>query len=154
MGTRSSLVGCGLFLLTLACTVTRSGTLSRFPSGVSIPLSVVVDTESATVLGTNPESGEHLSGTFHLSHEAPARVPGGVLAPAPPVGGGAVSPGTGPRPAAAQPSVVEMTGRLEGDKGTSLRCTLQVKRGLRVEGFGACRDAEGEDAPLAFRIRF
>ena len=154
MSARSLLVVCGVALVVSSCSVTRHGTLSKFPSGVTIPISVVVGADSATVRGTNPESGERLAGTFHLTGKERAATPGGVMGPAPVIGGGSVSPGTGPRPATAQqPSVVEMSGRLEGDLGTNLRCTLQVKKGLRLEGLGACRN-EGEEERLAFRIRF
>jgi hypothetical protein len=151
---RSSLLSCGLALLTVACSVTRHGTLSRFPSGVTVPIAVVVDAASATVSGTNPDDGERLAGTFHATHEYRAPLPGGVMTPQPPMGGGAVSPGTGPYMAPAQASLIEMTGVLEGDKGTSLRCSLQIKKGLRLHGSGVCRIAGGEDKDIAFRIRF
>ena len=154
MSTRLSLVVCGVALVVSSCSVTRHGTLAKFPSGVTIPISVVVEADSAAIRGTNPESGERLAGTFHLTGKDRTATPGGVMGPAPVIGGGSVSPGTGPRPATAQqPSVVEMSGRLEGDLGTSLRCTLQVKKGLRLEGLGACRN-EGDEERLAFRIRF
>lgn len=155
MNSRWLLAICGAALAASGCSVTRHGTLAKFPSGVIIPISVVVEEDAATVRGTNPETGERLAGTFHLTGKERTSPPGGVMAPAPAMGGGAMSPGTGPRPATSQqPSVLDMAGRLEGDLGTSLRCTLQVKKGLRLEGLGGCRMLEGEDGSLAFRIRF
>jgi len=151
---RSLAVGCSFALLAVACVVTRQGTLTKVSSGAVFPVSVVVAADSATVRGTNPENGESLEGTFHLDSEGRAPSPMGVPGPAPPIGGGAVSPGTGPRPVSGRPVVLELTGRLEGDKGTSLRCSLQIKKGLRLEGMGLCRSLEGEEESAVFRIRF
>ncbi len=150
----SATLGCGLALLAGACAFTRSGTLTNAGTGAVIPVSIEVGSESATVRGTNPANGERLEGTFHL--EPKERTPEEVSLPGPPppMGGGAVSPGTGPRPAARAPAVLNMSGRLEGDKGTSLRCGLQVKKGLNLEGVGVCRTAEGEGTLVVYRIRF
>ena len=155
MNGRWLLAVCGVVVAVSGCSVTRHGTLAKFPSGVVVPITVVVEVDGATVRGTNPETGERLAGTLHVTGKERTSAPGGVMGPAAAVGGGAVSPGTGPRPATAQqPTVLDMAGRLEGDLGTSLRCTLQVKKGLRLEGLGACRVDEDEKGPLAFRIRF
>jgi len=146
--------GCGLALLAGACTFTRQGSLTSVSSGKTIPIAVAVGAETASIKGTDPATGEHLEGTFRLEpkERTPATI--GIPGPPPALGGGGVSPGTGPRPATAAPNVLDMSGRLEGDKGTSLRCGLQVKKGLKLEGVGVCRTDEGEEALVVYRIRF
>ncbi len=147
-------LGAGLALLAGSCTFTRHGTLTSASSGAVIPISVAVAAESAKITGTDPATGERIEGTFHLerAERSPGRI--GVPGPAPAIGGGAVSPGTGPRPATATPAVLDLTGRLEGDRGTSLRCGLQIKKGLNLEGVGACRTDESDENVVAYRIRF
>ncbi len=144
----------GLALVATACTFTRQGNLTRVPSGPAIPISVAVGADSARVTGTDPATGERLDGTFHLDRGERPPSPIGVPGPAPAIGGGAVSPGTGPRPATGRPAVLDLKGRLEGDKGTSVRCALQIKKGLRLEGVGVCRAADDDEAPVVYRIRF
>jgi len=146
--------GCALTVLLAACAVTRQGTLTRISSRVAIPISVVITADSATIRGTNPENGESLEGILHLDREERARAPIGMPEPVAPVGGGSVSPGVGPRPATGRPAILEMTGRLEGDKGTSLRCALEVKKSLKLQGVGVCRTLEGQEEPTLYRIRF
>ena len=65
-----------------------------------------------------------------------------------------MSPGVGPRPATGRQAILEMAGRLEGDKGTSLRCALEVRKGLRLRGEGVCRTLEGQEEITLYRIRF
>ncbi len=150
---RTPAVGCGFVVLLVACAFTRHGTLTKTPSEMVIPISVVVREDSATIRGTNPENGESLEGLFHIDREERPRAPIGLPGPPPPVGG-AVSPGVGPRPATGRQAILEMAGRLEGDKGTSLRCALEVRKGLRLRGEGVCRTLEGQEEITLYRIRF
>ena len=150
---RTLALGCGFVVLLAACAFTRHGTLTRTESKVVIPISVVIEEESATIRGTNPENGESLEGHFHIDSGERSRSPIGLPGPPPPVGG-AVSPGVGPRPATGRPKILEMVGRLEGDKGTSLRCALEIKKGLRLEGAGVCRAVEGQEETTLYRISF
>ncbi|HVN76282.1 MAG TPA: hypothetical protein VMT19_08205 [Thermoanaerobaculaceae bacterium] len=145
---------CGLACLAAGCAVTRQGTLTGGTPAVTVPVSVAVGAESAAVHGTNPQTGERLEGTFHLTREERTPSPVGIPGPPPSFGGGAVSPGTGPGYAASGPAVIAMSGRLEGDKGTSLRCTLQVKKGLNLQGVGVCRPSEGAEEGIVYRLRF
>ena len=154
MPIRSLVMGCALGLLLGACAVTREGTLTRLPSGATVPVSVSIREDVATVTGTDPATGERLEGIFHTSAGERTTGPRGVLGPSPALGGGAVSPGVPPPPATDRRSTIDMVGRLEGDKGTSARCVLQIERGLRVKGSGVCRGEEGDDQSPTFRLRF
>ena len=153
MSPRTVAAGCGFVVLLAACAFTRHGTLTRTSSGAVIPISVVVREDSATLRGTNPENGESLEGLFHIDNTERPRAPIGLSGPAPAVGG-AVSPGVGPRPVTGQAAILEMAGHLEGDKGTSLRCALEIKKGLLLEGSGVCRTLEGQEEITLYRIRF
>ena len=153
MSPRTLAVGSSLVVLLAACAFTRHGTLTGTESGVVIPMSIVIKEDSATMRGTNPENGESLEGLFHIDSDERPRAPIGLPGPPPPVGG-AVCPGVGPRPATGRPEILEMAGRLEGDKGTSLRCALEVKKGLKLKGEGVCRALEGQDEITLYRISF
>ncbi|MBZ5589382.1 MAG: hypothetical protein LAO05_12550 [Acidobacteriia bacterium] len=154
MSPRSLAAGCALTALLAGCAVTRQGKLTTIASGVTIPITVEVKADSATIHGTNPESGEHLEGIFRLDRGERVRGSMGMPGPVGPGGGGSVSPGVGPYPATGRPAILEMTGHLEGDKGTSLRCALEVEKRLRLRGAGVCRTLEGQEESTVYRIRF
>ena len=126
--------------------VTRAGTLTGVPGGPAIAVTVAVREESATVRGVNPQTGEALTGVLRVEH---GERPRGWLAPAPGVG-----PHVGLAPAPAGPVVMVFVGRLEGDRGTSLKCTLEVERRLRLRGHGMCRLADGEGSSPVYRLSF
>ncbi len=138
--------GCALPLVLGGCVVTRAGTLTKIPDGPAIPATVAVREESATVRGVDPLTGETLTGVLHVEH---AERPRGGLAPAPGVG-----PHVGLAPSPAGPVVMVFVGRLEGDRGTSLKCTLEVERRLRLRGHGVCRLADSEDPSPVYRLNF
>lgn len=50
-------------------------------------------------------------------------------------------------------TVMNLTGLLHGDKGTVLRCTVQIEQRLRLRGAGLCHDTR-EGVPRSFRLRF
>jgi hypothetical protein len=145
---RSALAAGVLPLVLGGCVVTRAGTLTRVPGGPEIPVTVAVKEASATVLGVDPQTGETLAGVLHVEH---AERPPGGLAPVP-------SPGLGPHiglaPETGGPVVMVFVGRLEGDRGTSLKCRLEVERRLRLRGRGVCRLADSEAQFPLYRLTF
>jgi|SRR5664280_761448 len=146
MSWRLVVAGCALPLVLSGCVVTRAGTLTKIPDGPAVPVTVAVREESATVRGLNPLTGEALTGVLQVEH---AERPSGGLAPAPGIG-----PHIGLAPAAGGPVVMVFVGRLEGDRGTSLKCTLEVERRLRLRGRGVCRLADSEDSSPVYRLSF
>ena len=148
----SAVAGCGFVVVLTACAVTREGTLTRLSSGDLIPVTVRVEEESVTIVGTNPATGEKLEGTLHVQRGD--RGGKGMLGPRPPGGRPEMSPGMLPPPATGQRATLEMTGMLEGDKGTSLKCALQVEKRLRLRGTGICRPVEGDELNPTYRLRF
>ena len=143
---RSALAASVLPLLLGGCVVTRAGTLTKLPAVTEIPVTVAVKEESATVRGTNPRTGEALTGVLLVEH---AERPAGGLAPVP--GNG---PYIGLSPVSGGPVVMVFVGRLEGDRGTSLKCRLEVERRMRLRGQGECRLADGEDRFPVYRLSF
>ncbi len=144
---RSALAASVLPLLLGGCVVTRAGTLTTIRGGTEIPVTVAVKEESATVRGTNPTTGEALTGVLRVEH---AERPPGGLAPV---------PGNGPylggvAPLSGGPVVMVFVGRLEGDRGTSLKCRLEVERRMRLRGQGECRLADSEDRFPVYRLSF
>jgi hypothetical protein len=150
----STIARCGCLVVLSGCAVTREGTLTRIPSGPAIPVSVSVQEESATVVGTDPETGERFEGIFRITREQRGSGPGGMVDPRPAMGGGAVSPGVAPPLPTGQRATIEMFGRLEGDKGTNLKCVLQIEKRLKIRGSGTCRPVEGDDLNPTYRLRF
>jgi hypothetical protein len=146
MSWRLVVAGCAFPLVLGGCVVTRAGTLTKLPDGPKIPVTVAVKEESATVRGTNPKTGEALTGVLRVEH---AEHPPGGLAPAP--GGG---PYIGLAPVPGGPVVMVFVGRLEGDRGTNLKCRLEVERRLRLRGRGVCRLADSEDQFPLYRLSF
>jgi hypothetical protein len=151
MSRRWSVVACGYLVLLCACTFTRKGTLTKLPTGPEIKVTVAVAETSATVKGTDAETGEEFEGVLHAEEVKPDR---GMAAPAPPLGGGSVTPGVAPPPMTGARETIQMSGRLEGSKGTSLKCVVQVERTLTLKGSGTCRIADSDDLNPAYRLRF
>jgi hypothetical protein len=150
----SAIARCGCFIVLSGCAVTREGTLTRIPSGPTIPVSVSVQEESATVVGTDPGTGERLEGTFHVNREQRGSGPGGNVEPWPPMGGGAISPGVAPPLPTGRRATIQMVGRLEGDKGTNLKCVLEIEKRVKIRGSGTCRPVESDDLNPTYRLRF
>jgi hypothetical protein len=146
MSWRLLVAGCGIPLVLGGCVVTRAGTLTRMPDGPSTPVTVAVKEDSAAVSGVDPRTGETLAGILPV--ERGKRPPGG-LARAP---GSAPDIGFAPPPGG--PVVMVFVGRLEGNRGTSLKCRLEVERGLRLRGRGECRPADGEAVSPVYRLTF
>ena len=140
--------------LATGCTLSRPGLVMQLPSGPSFPVTVKVGADSATVTGEDPATGEVFEGTFKLEPRVRKETERGIFGPAQPVGGGAVTPGMAPSQSLPSPATVEMSGILEGDKGTSLKCVLEVKQRLRVGGSGLCRPAGTPDADPTHRLTF
>jgi hypothetical protein len=151
MSRRRSVVACGCLVLLAACTFTRKGTLTKLPTGPEIAVTVAVTETSATVKGTDAETGEEFEGVLHAEEAKPDR---GMAAPAPPLGGSPVTPGVAPPPMTGARETIQMSGRLEGSQGTSLKCVVQVERTLTLKGSGTCRIADTDDLNPAYRLRF
>jgi hypothetical protein len=134
--------------------VTREGTLTKIPSGPTVPISVSIQEESATVVGTDPETGERFEGIFRVNREQGGSGSGGMVNPWPATGGGAVSPGVGPPLPTGRRATLDMVGLLEGDKGTNLKCVLQIEKRLKIRGSGTCRPVEGDDLSRTYRLSF
>ena len=137
--------------LVLGCTVSRQGTLQTLPSGPVIPVTVAVEGDAVVVHGQNPATGEVLEGRL-------ARVPQGRTGSGGwyPNSGGAVTPlpsGMGAAGGGTE-KTIDVSGVLEGDQGTRLRCTAQVERRLRLAGGGICRVEGPIDNAPTFRLRF
>jgi hypothetical protein len=143
---------CGSLGLLGGCVVTRQGTLTRLPDGAAVPVTVQVEADSAIVSGTDPATGERLEGHFRVDRSE--RTERGVLAPPAPVGGGTMSPGQPPSPASGRPATLRLSGRLDGDKGTSLTCVFEVEKRLRLRGSGLCRTLGAEEPSGTYRLRF
>ena len=146
---------CVLVAAAWGCAITRHGTLTRTPGGPTVPITVVLKGETATVRGAHPVTGEQLEGILKPDPErqresAESRQireafdPGGAAAPtgAPPV---AVARGS---------STLDLVGTVYGSDGAQLRCSIQVQQRIRIGGDGVCLDPEaGAGAPI-FRLRF
>jgi len=133
-----------------ACTVTRPGTLRLLPDGPVIPVEVTVEEDVIFIAGTDPTTGERLSGRLVSEQTATRRAP-----PLPMGGPGPGPSGSAPAPLLAQPaSIMTVSGTLEGDRGTVLACDAQVERRMRLRGAGACHPGRaGEDGPT-YRLEF
>jgi hypothetical protein len=151
MARHGSLVLSGVLVLLAACAITRQGTLTKLPTGPEIPVTIAVTETDATLTGTNPETGEEFSGTLYAEETKGDR---GGFGTKQPVGGGSVTPGVAPPPMTGTRETIVMSGRLEGDKGTSLKCMVQVERTLTLKGSGVCRVVDSDDPNPAYRLRF
>jgi hypothetical protein len=135
----------------VACAITRQGTLTKLPAGPEIPVTVAVTETDATVNGTDPQSGEEFTGTLHVVETRGER---GMLGPSSPMGGGSMTPGLPPEPRTGTKETIEMAGRLEGTKGTSLQCSIRIERTLSLKGSGSCLLADAAEPNPAYRLRF
>jgi hypothetical protein len=144
-------VACGCSVLLGACAITRQGTLSKLPAGPQIPMTVNVTDTDATLKGTDPQSGEEFEGTFHVVE---MQGESGKPTPNLPVGGGSMTPGLPPAPRSGGKATIRMVGRLEGSKGTSLKCAIEIERTLTLKGSGMCLIADTNDTNPAYTIRF
>jgi hypothetical protein len=140
--------------LAVGCTMSRPGLVMQLPSGPSFPVTVKVGADSATVAGEDPATGEVFEGTFKLEPRVRKDMERGIFGPAQPVGGGAVTPGVGPSTSLPSSASVEMSGILEGDKGTTLKCVLKVEQRLRLSGSGLCHPADMPHADPTHRLTF
>ncbi len=151
MTCRWSVVAGGCLVLLAACAITRNGTLTKLPTGPQIPVTVAVTETEATVKGTDTQSGERFEGTFHAVEPKGDRE---MLGPSSPMGGESMTPGQAPMPRTGTRETIQMTGRLEGDKGTSLKCAIQIERTLTMKGSGTCLLADTGDLNPAYHLRF
>lgn len=135
-----------------ACTVTRQGTLEELSSAVTLPVALTVESDSAWVRAVDPRTGEVLQGRLTLDPSGRHNRPG--LHPEPPLPSGSAGLGAA---GAGMPlrggTVMNLTGLLEGDQGTMLRCTVQVEQRVRLRGSGLCHDTR-ERVQRSFRLRF
>ena len=151
MARRGSLVLCGGLVLLAACAITRKGTLTKLSAGPEIPVTVSVTETEATLTGTDPQSGEEFEGTFNVVE---TKGDHGMLGPSSPMGGGSMTPGLPPETRTGTKETIQMTGRLEGSKGTSLKCVVQVERTLTLKGSGICWVVDSDDPNPAYRLHF
>ncbi|HVN31140.1 MAG TPA: hypothetical protein VMT45_04075 [Thermoanaerobaculaceae bacterium] len=151
MASRGSLVAGGGLVLLAACAITRTGTLTKLPTGPKIPVTVAVTDMDATLTGTDAQTGEEFKGTFHVVETRGDR---GMLGPNSPMGGGSMTPGLPPEPRTGTKETIEMAGRLNGSNGTSLQCVIQVERTLTLKGSGTCMLADSTDLNPVYKIRF
>lgn len=139
----------------VSCAVTQQGVLSDAKNQRTIPITVVIVRDSASVSGTDPVTGERYSGLLVPDDEQrrPHSDFGGV---APPMGGGSGSGPGGTAPVgigASSPTVLNLVGTLEGDQGTRLRCAVELQQRLRLTGEGVCRSMSA-DSDARFVVRF
>jgi hypothetical protein len=142
----------GVLLAAAGCTVSRQGTLETLPFGAVIPVTVSVEGDAVAVQGQHPETGESFEG--RLAKVGPARSasdhwyqsPGGTGAPMP-SGIGATGSGDNER-------TIDVAGNLEGDKGTTLHCVVQVERRVRLAGSGLCTVVGAVEGAPTFRLKF
>jgi hypothetical protein len=52
------------------------------------------------------------------------------------------------------PAVLDLVGNLWGDRGTRLRCSLQVEKRALIRGQGICRDPDADDDAPFYRLTF
>lgn len=138
----------------VACAVTRQGTLSVPGEERSIPLTVSLSGSAADVTAFDPVTGERFSGT--LREEPTTQRPAATAMTGPPVGGGPAPIGAeGAAGASLRETAINLTGSLRGDRGTELRCVLQVERRMLIKGAGTCRPADAlDDEGRIYRLVF
>ena len=137
-----------------ACAVTRSGTLSMPGEERTIPLTVSLSGSTADVTAFDPVTGERFSGS--LREEVTTQRPAGTAMMGPPVGGGPAPIGAeGAASASLRETMINLTGSLRGDRGTELRCVLQIEKRMLLKGAGTCRPADAlDDEGRIYRISF
>jgi hypothetical protein len=134
-----------------ACTVSREGTLALVPDGPTIHLKVSVTNDQVTLDGVDPVRGERLNGTLtRVGGERGSQEPwdaGSSKAPPSPGAGGVVSSGE-------TELKMNVSGLLEGDRGTRMRCVAEVERRLYLRGGGTCVAADGAEGAPSYRLKF
>lgn len=141
------------FAFALGCTVTRQGTLQLLPGGASIPVTVTVEGDSLSLVGEHPETGERLAGRLRkVAGDEPTSEPWYPSSPT----GGAPRPGgiSGVGGEAGTEKTLNLSGTIEGDRGTRLRCLVAVERRLYLRGGGTCRLEAADDNAPSYRLKF
>lgn len=127
----------------VSCAMTRHGTLVRRRDDLVIRVTVVLHGDGATVTGVNTVTGEQLLGRLSPAPERSWENPDDRIGP-PPIGSGSSAvPGGSPPPLPAA-GVLHLVGDLQGDQGTTLRCSAQVRQTLRLHGEGVCFPLTGD----------
>ena len=138
------LAGLAVAAGSVACAVTRQGTLSVPGEERSIPLTVSLSGSAADITAFDPVTGERFSGT--LREEPTTSRPAGTAMMGPPVGGGPSPIGAeGAAAASLRDTMINLSGSLRGDRGTELRCMLQIEKRMLIKGAGICRPADAPD---------
>lgn len=139
-------------LLLAACTVTRQGTLEELNGTVTLPVTASVASDSAWLRAVDPRTGEVLQGRLSLDPGGRHDRPGPHPQPALPSGSGGLGAAGAGVPLRGG-TVMNLTGLLHGDRGTTLTCAVQVEQRIRLRGAGLCH-ATREGASESFRLRF
>jgi len=138
-----------------ACSVTRSGILSDAANQRTIPVSVVIERDSAEIMGTDPVTGERLAGLL-VPDDEQRRPPSEFGGVAPPMGGGSGAGPGGTAPigvGSTGATTLHLVGTLQGDQGTRLHCAVELRQRLRLTGEGVCRTLGG-DSDARYVLRF
>ena len=137
------------------CSITRHGTLTRTPGGPTVPVTIVLKGETATLRGVHPVTGEQLEGLLRPDPTRnPADTDSAQIREAFDPGGSAAPTGAPPVAVARGPQTLDLVGTLHGNEGSQLRCSIQIQRRLRLGGEGVCLDPKASaDGPL-YRVRF
>jgi len=137
-----------------ACAVTRQGTLSVPGEDRSIPVTVSLTSSTADVTAFDPVTGERFSGSLREEARAQRPVETGMMGP--PIGGGPAPIGSeGVASGSMRDTTINLSGTLRGDRGTELRCVLQVEKRVMIRGAGTCRPLDGlDDEGRVYRLSF
>jgi hypothetical protein len=129
----------------LGCTVSRPGTLQKMPGGPIVELTVTVAANAASVQGIDARTGERLEGSFREE-----RTPDTSAAPRVDV----VPADGSPALQSARDTTLKLVGTLDGDRGTHLRCSLEVQRRVLIRGEGWCRPVDRSDEASFYHLKF
>jgi hypothetical protein len=141
---RTVLVALAVAVGLSGCAVTRQGKLSVPGEDRSIPATVSLGGSSADITAFDPVTGERFSGS--LREEPTTQRAAGTAMMGPPVGGGPAPIGAeGAASALLRETMINLTGALRGDRGTELRCVLQIEKRALIKGAGTCRPADALD---------
>lgn len=140
------------FLLVTACAVTRHGTLEEVAGGVTFPVTVTVEADSAWVRAVDPRHGEVVQGRLTLDPKGGRTSPRGAPEPPLPSGSGGLGAAGAGVPLRGR-TVMHLVGELHGDRGTSLHCTVQVEQRIHLRGNGFCHPTR-EGTGSRFFLRF
>ncbi len=135
-------------LVVAGCALTRHGVLRSLDGPDAFDVTVTVETDTVSVHGTDPTTGETFDGRFVREEGTEDRSRMGVTGGVPPTGAEPVS-GT-----AVQSPTMNLSGFLEGDGGTRLRCSIQVERRVLIRGSGLCRTELEGGSSRRYRLTF